>query len=251
MQLCQFDQWGKLIIVIIIHSFIQAISIAPLQDHYYSVMFPTQHGYCVRVTHQSATGNCEWRSYPRSLCVGYSGIRTRDPSNERRESTNQPPCPTLLLLWLLHWVLILGLLKISSCDIEPIQMSTVTLTFTHMNLLCNLQMTSWSRAMGSYCYTPWRTHPTRNTFSRWTAESCRSTSIPIIRIWSPSGSTTATSASTTSSKTRMACPARVQGRAESTRNQFGRQVLSIWVIRSCTPVFSLESIERTYTYILA
>src|SRR6218665_3746253 len=28
------------------HSFIQAISIAPLQVHYYSEALPTQHGYC-------------------------------------------------------------------------------------------------------------------------------------------------------------------------------------------------------------
>ena len=30
-----------------IHSFIQAISIAPLQVHYYSEALPTQHGYFV------------------------------------------------------------------------------------------------------------------------------------------------------------------------------------------------------------
>ena len=40
-------------------SFIQAISIAPLQVHYYSEVLPTQHGYCVRVSCRSATGNCE------------------------------------------------------------------------------------------------------------------------------------------------------------------------------------------------
>ena len=33
-----------------IHSFIQAISIAPLQVHYYSEALPTQHGYCVRAS---------------------------------------------------------------------------------------------------------------------------------------------------------------------------------------------------------
>jgi len=32
-----------------IHSFIQAISIAPLQVHFYSEALPTQHGYCVRI----------------------------------------------------------------------------------------------------------------------------------------------------------------------------------------------------------
>src|SRR6218665_2851447 len=32
------------------HSFIHAISIVPLQVHYYSEAFPTQHGYCVGVS---------------------------------------------------------------------------------------------------------------------------------------------------------------------------------------------------------
>jgi len=40
-----------------IHSFIQAISIAPL--HYYSEALPTQHGYCAGVSHRSATCNCK------------------------------------------------------------------------------------------------------------------------------------------------------------------------------------------------
>src|SRR6218665_2340929 len=39
-------------------SFIQAISLAPLQVRYYSEVLPTQHGYCARVSHRGATGNC-------------------------------------------------------------------------------------------------------------------------------------------------------------------------------------------------
>jgi len=50
-------------------SFIQAISIAPLQVHYYSEVLTTQHGYCIRISRRSATGNCGWRTYPRSLCL--------------------------------------------------------------------------------------------------------------------------------------------------------------------------------------
>ena len=41
------------------HSFIQAIAIAHLQVHYYSEALLTLLGYCVGVSHQSATGNCE------------------------------------------------------------------------------------------------------------------------------------------------------------------------------------------------
>ena len=37
-----------------------------------------------RVSRWSATGNCEWRTCPRSLRCGQSGIRTHDPSYGRR-----------------------------------------------------------------------------------------------------------------------------------------------------------------------
>ena len=43
----------------LIPSFIQAISIAPLQVHYYSEALPRQHGYCAGISRRSATGNCE------------------------------------------------------------------------------------------------------------------------------------------------------------------------------------------------
>jgi len=45
----------------------EAISIAPLQVHYYSEALPTQHGYCARISRRSATGNCEWRTCSKSL----------------------------------------------------------------------------------------------------------------------------------------------------------------------------------------
>jgi len=51
-----------------IHSFIQIISIAPLQVHYYWEALPTQRGYWVSC--RSATGNCERRTCPRSLHGG-------------------------------------------------------------------------------------------------------------------------------------------------------------------------------------
>src|SRR6218665_3720234 len=50
------------------HSFIQAISIALLQIDYYSEALPTQHGFSAGVSRQSATGNCELRTCPRSRC---------------------------------------------------------------------------------------------------------------------------------------------------------------------------------------
>ena len=51
-------------------SFIQAVSIAPLQVYCYSEAIPTQYGYCVGVSRRSATGNCELRTCPRSLRGG-------------------------------------------------------------------------------------------------------------------------------------------------------------------------------------
>ena len=68
----------------LVHSFIQAISIAPLQVHYLSEVLPTQHGYCVWVSRRSATGNSKWRTCPTSLCGAPSEIRTHDPSDKRR-----------------------------------------------------------------------------------------------------------------------------------------------------------------------
>src|SRR6218665_2857629 len=51
----------------LIHPFIQTISTAPLQVHFYSEVLPTQHGYCAGVSRRRATGNCELRTCPRSL----------------------------------------------------------------------------------------------------------------------------------------------------------------------------------------
>jgi len=62
---------------------IQAISIVPLQVHYYSEL-PTQNGDCVGVSRLSATGNCEWKTCPSFLRAVQSGIRTRIPLDERR-----------------------------------------------------------------------------------------------------------------------------------------------------------------------
>jgi len=53
----------------VIHSFIQTISIAPPQVHYYSEALSTQHGHCAGISRRSAKGNCEWRTCPRSLCA--------------------------------------------------------------------------------------------------------------------------------------------------------------------------------------
>src|SRR6218665_3721153 len=75
---------STVIIINIIHFFIQAISIAPLKSTTTQRRSRLQHGYCVEVSHRSATGNCDRRTCPRSLSGGQSRILTHDPSDERR-----------------------------------------------------------------------------------------------------------------------------------------------------------------------
>src|SRR6218665_1743817 len=45
--------------IVLTYSFIQAISIAPLQINYYSEALQTLQGHCVGISRRSATGNCE------------------------------------------------------------------------------------------------------------------------------------------------------------------------------------------------
>src|SRR6218665_1177988 len=63
-----------------IYSFFQAISIAPLQVHYYSEALPTEHGYFIGVSCRNATISCELRTCPRSL----HGSRSNPRSFERK-----------------------------------------------------------------------------------------------------------------------------------------------------------------------
>ena len=96
----------------VLNSFVQTISIAPLQVHYYSEVLLTQHGYCARISRQSATGNsqhgycarisrrsatgnCKWRTCPRSLHGDESRSWTHDPSDDRRRLYQWAITPTL------------------------------------------------------------------------------------------------------------------------------------------------------------
>ena len=73
------------------HSFIHSISIAPFQVHYYSEVLPKQHGYCVRVSHRSATGNCEWRIVQGSYVAARAGFEPTTLQMKGDESSNEPP----------------------------------------------------------------------------------------------------------------------------------------------------------------
>src|SRR6218665_2346969 len=64
------------------YSFIQTISIAPLQVTSHAEAPPTQHRCCAGVLRRNATGNRELKTCPRSLRGGYSGSQTHDPPVE-------------------------------------------------------------------------------------------------------------------------------------------------------------------------
>ena len=46
-----------------------------------------------KLTRRSATGNCEWRTCPRSLHGSWSGIRTRDPPDARHRTYHWATMP--------------------------------------------------------------------------------------------------------------------------------------------------------------
>ena len=81
-------QWLVWWIYSFIDSFIQAISIASFQLRYYSEALPTQHGYCVRVSRRSATGNYELRTCPPKARMGFEPTTLR---SKGFDSTNAPP----------------------------------------------------------------------------------------------------------------------------------------------------------------
>jgi|SRR6218665_367020 len=82
-----------------VHSFIQAISTAPLQVHYYSEALPTQHGYCVGFHAEVPEAIAS-----EGLALGpYVAARARvEPMTLRTigiSSTNDdPPCPPRISL---------------------------------------------------------------------------------------------------------------------------------------------------------
>jgi len=66
-------------------SFIPDISTASLQVHYYSGSLPASwsNDTALELTRQSAAGNYKWRTCPRSIRGGQSGIRTCALSDAR------------------------------------------------------------------------------------------------------------------------------------------------------------------------
>ena len=80
----------------IIHSFIQAISIAPLQVHYYIEALLTKHGYCAGNSCLSATGNCEWRIAQGPFVAARAGVEPMTLRTKGVDSTNAPHTPHIM-----------------------------------------------------------------------------------------------------------------------------------------------------------
>src|SRR6218665_708320 len=80
-------------------SFIQTISMAPLQVHFYSEALPTQHGYCAGVSRRSVTGNCELKNLSKVPTWRLERESNPRPSGRklstqpmRQHVSNAPPC---------------------------------------------------------------------------------------------------------------------------------------------------------------
>jgi len=49
------------------NSFVPSVDFYSTSSSLLLEVLPAQHGYCVRVSRRSATGNCKWRTCPRYL----------------------------------------------------------------------------------------------------------------------------------------------------------------------------------------
>ena len=152
-----FKHWNYVVsfilLAVFIHSFIRAISIAPLKVHYYSEALPTQHGYCVGVLRQSATGSCKWRTCPRSLCGGKSGIRTHNPWDKMRRIYQWATTPHILLC---EWLTVMLPYEMLACADKALRVSVTLVAFRwFFSAVCHVGNFFWF----------WITAERRKTFS--------------------------------------------------------------------------------------
>ena len=89
-----------------IHSllFILAISIAPLEVHYYSEALPTQHGYCIGVSRQSAQATVSKGLAQGSYVAARAGVEPTTLRLRVIDSTNASPRP----VW---WLIIISIIR--------------------------------------------------------------------------------------------------------------------------------------------
>ena len=123
-----------------IHSFIQAISIAPLQVCYYSEALPTQHGYCAGVSRWSATVNCELRTCQAPYLDQDSNTR-----HSGQKASTQPRRHLIIITMVHHRLLNLNQGIHASCD-------TSSLSFGLKIILFRFDHTCTSSAQDHLCW---------------------------------------------------------------------------------------------------
>src|SRR6218665_1382936 len=79
--------------VLFIYSFIQAISIASLQVHYYSEALPTQHVHCAGISHRSAKGTVSEELAQDPYLAARAGVKPMTLRTKSVDSTKAPPTP--------------------------------------------------------------------------------------------------------------------------------------------------------------
>ena len=79
-----------------IHSFIQAISIAPLQVHYYSEALPTQHGYCAEFHTEAPQATVSEGLVQGPYVAARAGVEPMILRTKGIDSTNAPHAPHMI-----------------------------------------------------------------------------------------------------------------------------------------------------------
>jgi len=76
-----------------LNSFIQAISIAPVQVHYYSEALPIQHRYCAGISRRSATATVSEGLAQGPYATARVGVELMTLRTKGVDSTNAPLTP--------------------------------------------------------------------------------------------------------------------------------------------------------------
>src|SRR6218665_156541 len=78
------------------NSFIQVVSIAPLQVHYYSEALPTQHEYCVEVSRRKPQATASEGLAQGPYVAARAGFKPATIRTKGVKSTNGPPRPIIM-----------------------------------------------------------------------------------------------------------------------------------------------------------
>ena len=80
------------------HSFIQAVSIVPLQVHFYSEAIPTQHGYCAEFHAEAPQATASLGLAQGPYVAARAGFEPTTLRSKGFDSTKAPPRLTMYLV---------------------------------------------------------------------------------------------------------------------------------------------------------